>query len=228
MSCDAGEVFDGDSLLCVPCPRGTHHNDTECVPCEVGTYASEQGMTKCVRCTTGFADQVGMSSCSECPENTARPGGSPGISALECECTFGHYALLGPGQACTVCFAGADCAGGTQPPIPQPGFWGNAQCRGLGGDLECENWNTFLECNPEDFCLGSFECKKGHKGRLCREVEEGYFGVGGLWHRECGDTGYVVSILGIIGVVLIWIVLVRLHFVPLSWLAVAGGVSYER
>lgn len=206
--CEPGQAVSDTTLKCEPCPAGTQQNGQFCEPCPLGTHAQAAGTPTCARCGKGFANVSGLAECHLCPSLTYRPAGSLGVSVTECVCETGSYAKLGPGERCEPCPSGAVCNGGHETPYPKAGFWGDKGCVQLGGDVDCPDWDMFIECNPASNCRGGrdFECADGRTGRMCLSTAEGWFNVGRLNYLEC-SAGGMTSLAGILLVVLCWVLM---------------------
>ncbi|GMH43897.1 hypothetical protein BSKO_11831 [Bryopsis sp. KO-2023] len=152
------------------CPVGTYKGrelTKPCPPCPAGTHSSSKGSLQCSPCASNtFQPHEGAVSCFQCPDNTGTKV-EGATSAEACECFPGYFHIHGwKGAACQQCPYGATCEGGTEPPIPKPGFWSDQNFR---GDIQ--------SCDNADACPGggSDTCAEGYEGRMCQDCSWGFF-----------------------------------------------------
>lgn len=167
-----------------------------CLPCKPGEASHLKNSRHCDSCPIGeWNDKAMQSNCSRCPEGTITE--IRGASKLtDCMCKSGFFNVAGQaGVECETCPVGADCPGGTNPPIPQPGYWASSTRR-----------EEVYECDPPSNCKGgeNVECETGHEGRLCGACSEGYFSAMQVCFR-CLNAATIVSLA--IGLLIFWYII---------------------
>ena len=90
-----------------------------CLPCEAGTASTAANLTVCESCPLDTFAAAGASACAACPDLSVTEATGQ-ISADACVCSVGSF-RNGDGD-CVECGEGGDCAGGSAPPVAQPGF----------------------------------------------------------------------------------------------------------
>jgi len=129
-SCIPGMYFDVASNDCRTCPPGEFTNSTgllQCMPCQPGTACRSPGCTKCDLCPSGtYTDELAAQRCLSCPDNT-HTYTLEGADRLErCVCREGFYRRDGSlGAQCYPCPDNGVCLGGSMPPHPSSGYWGD-------------------------------------------------------------------------------------------------------
>ena len=68
--CAPGSIFSVQTALCEECPAGTYQIADTCVACSVGTHAPVRGLTRCLPCSSGYANTTGQIECTRCPANS--------------------------------------------------------------------------------------------------------------------------------------------------------------
>jgi len=115
IECQGGTYSELGSSSCTLCDGGTYcpPNSATMDKCPVGKYAGS-GSVSCSQCSwTTFQDELGMSSCKECPMNQqgneghisceCKPGFAPAFTndgVLDCKCNPGYTYEAGK---CTMC-----------------------------------------------------------------------------------------------------------------------------
>ncbi len=78
-------------------------------------------------------------------------------------------------DTCHACPKGGTCMGGRKKPIPQPGFWTNAECPIAFAACEANlDFGRPLLCQAPDEKDVYGKCKEGHEGILCHKCKDGY------------------------------------------------------
>lgn len=153
--------FPADNPYKETCQPGTYVRTDDqfnpCVACDRGEASSEENAPHCDTCLNGeYNDRIGQSSCKQCPEGThTEIRGAKRLT--ECKCRPGYFTPTRElGLACEQCPDGAECAGGTDQPVPLFGYWANETVR-----------TTMYPCDPENICLGGddVQCDVGYTGR---------------------------------------------------------------
>jgi len=98
-TCVPGSVYSSEVQDCQACAPGTYANDEVCEPCEAGKYSSIAGLTQCIPCSTGYANNTGQVQCDRCPENSQTDLGVSGTSIEQCMCKTETYRII-PGSPC--------------------------------------------------------------------------------------------------------------------------------
>ena len=101
-TCDPGTALKEATLSCEKCPEGTAEVGGACKPCAAGTVAPVAGLTQCVPCAFGYADEEGMSKCKPCGKHAEMRPGALGTSASDCECLEGYWMDDGQCVPCPV------------------------------------------------------------------------------------------------------------------------------
>lgn len=128
-----------------------------CQPCQPGEASHEVNADHCDSCPIGeWMDKTAQSACKLCPEGTHTEIRGATKNA-DCICKPGYFNhAQQPGVACQKCLEGATCAGGTELPIPLPGYWTTPTKR-----------TDIYQCDPPSVCEGgaNVTCAEGHEGR---------------------------------------------------------------
>eukprot|EP00854_Cymbomonas_tetramitiformis_P005020 gene5020-6119_t len=224
---------------CAPCANG-HFQPLpggNCTQCPIGSFISNSSFPKdrCIECNElpGFYYQPnpGQSECMQCPGNTVKLGGSPGLNQEECVCTKGFWRPDGlPGHACTSCPEGGVCDGGLTIPYTQEGMFAKTKMTDGGkvlagypfisqragypddppdpNSLEFDLPEIFFECKKDWTCESESECAGGFEGNLCASCTDGYFGLGEFCVKCFGEvTDWVMTILAWIGMIYLWLLI---------------------
>ncbi|GMH37095.1 hypothetical protein BSKO_04968 [Bryopsis sp. KO-2023] len=196
---EANLVMPARNLYRPNCSPGQYlgHDDFDpCGSCAPGRSSSEANSIHCDPCSLGsWVSKSGQHECNECPRGTTTE--RKGTSSIEgCFCKVGWYHPQGKsGEECKKCPDGATCLGGASPPEPLPGFWNHV-----------DDVGNMFSCDPTHACVGGRGdlCARGHSGRVCKECEDGYFGVN-IGCRRCPAPAIVVIVIVVL--VMAWYVL---------------------
>ncbi|XP_071847584.1 uncharacterized protein [Apostichopus japonicus] len=64
--CPPGTYINGQTLLCVPCERGSFWKDQSCFFCPAGSYQPDVGTTFCIECPPSTTSHIGAITLEEC------------------------------------------------------------------------------------------------------------------------------------------------------------------
>jgi hypothetical protein len=191
-------------------PRGScaeGYEGTLCAACKPGKFSTSVGAATgevCLECGAGtYADEPGMTSCTECPQSTCQNTSTPGHQTRECTLCPAHsnHAVTGVADVFTcVCTAGF-----WKHSVP-PGFQCLAClaghfCPGLDALVPCA-FNTFSTGGHVTSCTGcapfswatanasltspsQCQCRQGTSGEFdgsCVPCGAGYFQPGDYVH----------------------------------------------
>ncbi|KNC54931.1 uncharacterized protein AMSG_12368 [Thecamonas trahens ATCC 50062] len=151
--------------------------------CLPGTAIAEGGL--CADCAAGtYSDAVNVVACSACPEFTTSSASA--TSFLNCSCLPMFWYGPGPrapGKACIPCLAGAQCAGGDDPPRAAPGYEAS------------DDRSAFVACPRPQSCIGDGRCATGYQGRLCAQCASNYYRLGNTCRKCSGSNALVLVVL---------------------------------
>lgn len=136
-----------------------------------------------------------------------------------CVCMRGFWRPDGAiNMPCQLCPEGADCPGGTHPPVPRTGHWAKYEGDSLAGyPQQCaadpQGCSSPLQmvfgCSAGDVaCAGGLgaPCQAAWDGAMCSYCADNHFAIAGECHI-CPDQPYgaVMAVFAFLVVVLIWI-----------------------
>mmetsp|Transcript_26337 Transcript_26337/g.84340 ORF Transcript_26337/g.84340 Transcript_26337/m.84340 type:complete len:1118 (-) Transcript_26337:90-3443(-) len=211
---------------CRPCPAGFRGTEQRtCEPCKKGYYSPEASQrdadgtviyaAQCLECDilgpSFYGDLEAQAQCKQCPANSQRSIGTPGVALSECLCRSGFWQTDGlvNGAACEPCQEpGGVCKGGletgqNQDPFNAAGWWGQKATRG-------QQTGVFIECyNGAEWCHENFVCDSKHQGRLCMACADDHFSLGGycLKCRDSDAENWVMTLVLIFIVAFLWVFL---------------------